>query len=203
MDVKDVDVAIIGAGLVGASLAAALAGSGLKLALIEREPPQPPGAGWDSRIYSLTPASIAFLDGIGAWPRVDKSRVSAIHAMRIYGDDRRSRLSFSAYETGVLELAATVESGRLQHALWQGLERQRNLSLLCPAVPSQLVRHADRVEIRLEGGDAVVAKLAVGADGANSWARRAAGMAACAVSYGQHGVVANFACEHEHRNTAS
>src|SRR5258708_13306253 len=96
--------------------------------------------------------------------------------MRVFGDDGRSRLDFSAYESGVPELAATVESGRLHHALWQGLERQRNLSLLCPAVPSELCRREDRVEIRLEDGNVVKAKLAVGADGAESWVRRAAGI---------------------------
>ncbi|MGB7542373.1 MAG: FAD-dependent oxidoreductase, partial [Burkholderiales bacterium] len=197
-----VDVAIVGAGLVGASLAAALADSGLKLALIERAPPAAPGADWDSRVYALSPASVAFLEEIGAWRRLDAARVTPIHEMRIYGDDGRSRLDFSAYESGVLELAATVESGRLQHALWQGLETQRNLVLLCPAVPSQLHDGKSGVEIRLENGGSVTAKLAVGADGANSWLRHAAGFEVSAERYGQSGVVANFACARPHRNIA-
>src|SRR6266571_5893548 len=122
--------------------------------------------------------------------------------MRVFGDDGRSRLDFSAYESGVLQLAATVESGRLHHALWQGLERQRNLTLMCPTVPSELRSSADRVEIDLEDGSVMVAKLAVGADGAESWVRRAAGIGARSGSYAQLGIVANFACARAHRNIA-
>ncbi len=198
----DFDIVIIGGGLAGASLAAALAESGLRLALIERKAPPSPGPDWDSRIYALTPASTAFLDRIGAWRRLEAERVTPIYEMRVFGDDRSSRLDFSAYESGVLQLAATVESSRLHRALWQGFEGQRNLSLLCPAAPSELRRAGNRVEIGLEDGNVVTAKLAVGADGAESWARRAAGIETQNGNYAQLGIVANFACARPHRNIA-
>src|SRR5260221_10063755 len=125
------DVIIVGGGLAGASLAAALADAPLKLALVERRAPPAPAPEWDSRVYSVAPASIAFLDGLGAWQGLAASRVTSVRDMRVFGDDGRSRLCFSAYESGMAQLAATVESNRLQHALWQRLERQSNLSLLC------------------------------------------------------------------------
>jgi len=198
----DFDVVIVGGGLPGASLASALAESKLKLALIERKPPAAPPPEWDSRVYALTPASIAFLERIGAWGRIETARVTPIYDMRIFGDDGRSRLDFSAYESGVLQLAATVESGRLHRALWQGLERQPNLALLCPAAPSELRSKGDRVEIRLDDGKMVNARLAVGADGADSWLRREAGIEARVHSYAQLGIVANFASTCAHRNMA-
>lgn len=198
----DADVVIVGGGFAGASLAAALAHSGLRLALVEQKAPCASAPEWDSRVYSLTPASTAFLGELGAWQRIDAGRTTPIHEMHVFGDDGRSRLDFSAYESGVAELATTVESARLQYALWEGLQHQRNLSILCPAAPSTLVRRAGRVEIGLADGRFVSARLAVGADGSDSWLRRAADIDSAAESYGQRGVVANFSCERAHRNTA-
>jgi ubiquinone biosynthesis UbiH/UbiF/VisC/COQ6 family hydroxylase len=198
----DFDVLIVGGGLAGASLAAALAEERHRVALIERKRPPAPGDPWDSRVYTLTPASIAFLERIGAWQRVARERVTPIYDMRVFGDDGRSHLDFSAYESGLLQLGATVESGRVQHALWQGLQEQHNLSLVCPAEPLELRRASDSVDIRLDLGRTIRARLVVGADGADSWVRQAAGMEARSESYEQLGVVANFACGRAHRNVA-
>src|SRR5262245_55710282 len=195
------DVVIVGGGLAGASLAAALAGSRTRVALIERRAPPPPGAQWDSRVYTLTPASIAFLEGINAWQGVPAERLTPIYDMQVFGDEG-SRLDFSAYESGLRELGATVESGRVNHALWRGLERQRNLSLICPGVPLEMRRGEGWVELRLDLARSIRAKLVVGADGAESWVRSAAGLDARSESYDQLGVVANFACERSHRNVA-
>jgi len=196
------DIVIVGGGLAGASLAAGLADTGHRIALVERKVPPAPPAQWDSRVYTLTPASIAFLEQTGAWQRVPRDRVAPIYDMQIFGDDAGSRLDFSAYESGLLQLGATAESGRLHHALWQGFEHQRNLSLICPAVPSALRRFENGIEIGLESGRTVRAKLVVGADGADSWVRQAAGMEARSESYDQLGVVANFSCDRPHRDIA-
>src|SRR5215470_5559319 len=136
----DFDVVIVGGGLAGASLAAALAGSRTRVALIERRAPSPPTAQWDARVYTLTPASIAFLEQVHAWQGVPPERITPIYDMRVFGDDGASRLDFSAYEAGLGELGATVESAQLNHALWRGLERQRNISVICPAVPQEMRR---------------------------------------------------------------
>ena len=60
------DVLIVGGGLAGLSLACALRDTRLKIALLESSPPQP-SAGWDARVYALTPANAAFLAELGAW----------------------------------------------------------------------------------------------------------------------------------------
>ncbi len=197
-----VDLVIVGGGLVGASLAAALAGSGLEIALVEPSAPADPGPGWDARIYALSPASVAFLRSTGAWDLVDPARVTRVERMRVFGDDGASELDFSAYEAGVGELAVTVESGRLARSLWRRLEGAGGVHLLCPGSAVALERTPEEVTLRLASGDCVRARLCVGADGSRSWVRRAAGMAASVRPYGERGVVANFACEAPHRHTA-
>ena len=196
----NVDVAIVGAGLVGASLACSLAGTGLSLAVVEGAAPPERAPGWDARIYALSPGNVAFLDSLGAWGAMDPARICPVRAMRIFGDDGRSQMEFSAYDAGVAELAWNVESGELQRALWSLLQSRSNL--VYPARPVSLDVGADAATLRTDNGLSICARLLVGADGANSWVRREGGFDSQARPYGQKGVVANFACELPHRGVA-
>jgi ubiquinone biosynthesis UbiH/UbiF/VisC/COQ6 family hydroxylase len=198
----DFDIVIVGAGLVGASFAAALRGAGLTLALVEAQAPEAAADNWDSRVYAISPGSAAFLQSLGAWKRLDQSRIGAVHEMHIHGDAAGAQLRFSAYEAGVAGLASIVESRRLQSVLWQGLEHQHNLELLCPERCVALQLRDDAAELSLAGGRTLRAKLVVAADGMHSWARQAAEIEAALKSYGQMGVVANFSCARPHHNTA-
>lgn len=198
----DFDIAIVGAGLVGASFAMALRGAGLKLALVEAQAPAADAQDWDSRVYAISPGSVAFLQSLGVWKRLHSERVAAVHEMRIYGDAADAQLRFSAYEAGVAELAAIVESRLLQSLLWQGLEHQHELELICPDRCIALQFTADAAELTLASGRTVRAKLVVAADGVHSWARQAAGIKTDEKPYGQMGVVANFTCARLHHNTA-
>jgi 2-polyprenylphenol 6-hydroxylase len=197
------DVVINGGGLVGLSLARALAGSGLSLALIEREPPpiSPARADWDSRIYAISPGVAAFLERGGAWARLPQERVARVEAMRIYGDDARACLEFDAYEAGVRELAFIVENRELQFALWESL-REQEISMHCPANWATLEFEPECAILRLDAHAELACRLVVGADGAESRTRAAAGIAAIPADYGQLGIVANFSCERPHRNVA-
>lgn len=197
------DVVIIGGGLVGFALARALAGSGLTQALIEPQPPAPAptDSAWDSRVYALSPGSAAFLADCGAWERLPPERIGRIETMRVYGDEPDARLEFSAYDTGLRELAFIVENRRLQHALREAA-RGEELSVHCPVGWTALEFHDDHVSVRLEDGADLAARLVIGADGAESRVRARAGIAVRASDYRQLGVVANFSCEKAHRDVA-
>ncbi|HQR04085.1 MAG: UbiH/UbiF family hydroxylase [Proteobacteria bacterium] len=196
----DFDVVIVGGGLAGLSLAAALRNTPLRIALIEGRPPRRP-EGWDARVYAVSPANVRFLEAIGVWEHVRPARLCQVEAMEVYGDGQ-GRLDLSAYDAGVPELAWIVESAELVGELWETVRRQGNLTLLCPAKPQALNFDTAAAALTLEDGRQIGAKLVVAADGADSWTRTAAGIIASFKSYHQRGVVANFHCEAPHHNQA-
>src|SRR5512135_2708943 len=195
------DVLIIGGGLVGASLAAALKSSGLSVALVEAQPAAHDNTGWDSRIYAISPGSAAFLAESGAWQQLDMSRVQQVEQMRVFGDEG-AELDFSAHQLGAPELAFILENRLLLQALWQELQQQENLTLFHPARCASLVWHDDAARLQLADGCDIRAKLIVGADGRDSWVRQQAGSIEPPTLYQQHGVVANFVAEKPHRGAA-
>ena len=195
------DVVIIGGGLVGASLAAALKSSGLEVALLEKQPAATQAAGWDSRIYAISPGNAAFLAECDAWQHLDMSRVQPVSAMRVFGDTG-AELDFSAYQIGAPELNFIIENRLLQQALWQQLQQQENLTLFLQGQSSSIEWLSDSAQLTLDDGRVLHAKLIVGADGRDSWVRQQAGIEAKVSAYQQDGVVANFQVEKPHRGTA-
>ena len=194
------DVLVVGAGLAGAALAAALRSSSLKVGIVETRPPSRP-AGWDARIYAISPANMDFLAAIGIWQHLDASRMAPVYDMEIHGD-AGGKLNFSAYDCGLRELAWIVESSLMQQELWETVKRQHNVTLICPAEPAALAIDDSTTRLTLADGRRLEARLLVAADGRDSWVRQAAGIGASNTPYNEKGVVANFRCEKPHRNTA-
>ena len=195
------DLIIVGGGLAGASLAVALRDTPLRIALVEHLPPQRP-AGWDARVYAISPANVGFLERIGAWRHLDAERMAPIRRMEIRGDAGGS-LAFSAYDAGVDELGWILESSLMACEFWESAKRQGNVTLFCPARPQQLSFDSpDAAVLCLDDGTALAGRLLVGADGRDSWVRQAAGLVAVNTPYGEKGVVANFATEKPHRHIA-
>ncbi len=194
------DVLIVGAGLAGSALAAALRGSTLKIGIVEARPPSRP-AGWDPRIYAISPTNADFLSAIGIWQHLDPTRMAPVYDMEIHGD-AGGRLDFSAYDSGLRELAWILESSLMQQELWETVKRQHNVTLICPASPAALSIDDAAARLTLTDGRRIEARLVVAADGRDSWVRQAAGIGARNTPYDEKGVVANFRCEKAHRNTA-
>ena len=193
------DLVVVGGGPVGASLARAV--RGLSVAVVAEAPtdrPLAPGQ-FDSRVYALSPANVAFLDSIGCWRAIPQERLTPVHAMSIHGDDGRAQLKFDALEGGFRELAWIVEDYALQRALWSDLS---GIEVVADAACERLVVESTSATLFLSHGRALQASLVVGADGAHSFVRREAGIGASESEYGQAGVVANFHCAKPHRQTA-
>ena len=197
------DVAIVGAGLVGASLAAGLHGSGLRVALVDAEGPGPVAQdGWDSRIYAISPGSQRFLAACGAWQRIPPERIAEVEAMHVHGDDERSQIRFSAYQAGLPRLCFIVESREIQRALRECVAGCEDIAAIDAVRPSALSLGESGAVLELPDGRAVESLLVVGADGAQSWVRESVGIESRARPYEQQGVVANFETERTHGHVA-
>ena len=199
----DYDVVIVGAGLVGLALAPALARTGLSVVLIDRgslSEDAADAATFDTRVYAISPGSAGFLRAIGAWQALHCERVAPIESMHVQGDGGGS-IDFSAYDLGERALAWIVEERELRAALVRTV-RRADIDVVVGATPQALTWSAAAGILKLGDGRAVGARLIVGADGASSWVRQAAGIVAEPKSYGQTAVVANFACQRAHHGRA-
>jgi 2-polyprenyl-6-methoxyphenol hydroxylase-like FAD-dependent oxidoreductase len=169
----DYDVAILGAGLVGMTLAVALSRCELRVALLERGTlaafDGPVAAeDWDVRVYAVSPGSAEFLRGLGVWQRLAAERVEPIETMNVHGDGDGS-IVFSAYELGERALAWIVENRALAAALAEGVRTLPGLDVRAPCEAEAIAWSADSARIALADGSALQARLVVGADGVRSW----------------------------------
>lgn len=200
-DATSVDVAVVGAGLVGTAVALGCAQLGLRVALVGRAPATTRRAPFDVRIYALAPGTVTLLRRLRVWDAVDTGRIQAVERMRVFGDEGRE-LSFDAYGAAVERLATIVEESELARVLAAGCGFAANVARH-QAVLSTLRLTSSTAQLELDDGMKLAATLVIAADGARSEVRAAAGIAATTDSYGQTAVVANFACERAHDAIAS
>jgi ubiquinone biosynthesis UbiH/UbiF/VisC/COQ6 family hydroxylase len=186
---------IAGGGPVG--LALACASPTFDVHVIEGSPAR--GAPWpeefDVRVYAVSPGTRDFLREIGAWDLIDAERACAVRRMEIFGDEG-ARLAFSARAGGAL--AWIVEAGRLGDALESHAASLRHVSVTRGRPAIAFGADAAGAWVELEGGERVAGDLLVGADGPDSRARAALGIAFAEEPYGEAAVVANFETEIDH-----
>ncbi len=195
------EVVIVGGGLVGASLASALAQAGVDVALVEAARPAPfdATADYDLRVSAVSPASRRWLAQLGAWSTFNAQRRCAYARMHVWEAAGPDALHFEAAELGLPELGHIVENHLLLDALWQRLEA---VVLYCPAGLVALKLEEDVARLTLDDGRTITCSLIVGADGGHSHVRELAGIASLGWTYGQRGIVANVATELPHAATA-
>ena len=135
------DVRVDGAGIVGKTLALALARLGLSVAL-RGAPPR--GAGKDDvRAYALNAASVALLRGLKVWDALPDDAKTAVHDMRVHGDANGASLEFSAWEQRVDELAVITDAAALEQELDAALRFAPHVTVVDADVPAALVAHCE------------------------------------------------------------
>ena len=184
------DVVIVGAGVVGATCALALAKLGLDVVLVEgREPPRWSAESPDLRVYAFAPDNAALLQECGVWDAVLAARAPAYRRMRVWDGAGGGELAFDADALGREQLGWIIENNLLVDRLWAALPAA-GVHLHCPARVESMEQDEEGVRLRLDNGSRVDARLAIAADGADSSLRELAGLQVSAHDYAQRGVVA-------------
>ncbi|OHX14082.1 2-octaprenyl-3-methyl-6-methoxy-1,4-benzoquinol hydroxylase [Chromobacterium sphagni] len=185
------DIVIVGGGMVGSALAAALAGHGLSIAVLEQQAPQPFDAEQepDLRVSAISPASAQFLRRIGAWDRLLAMRAAPYRLMQVWEQHEAGGTLFDAAEAGVAQLGHIVENRVVQLAATAALLDKGGVDYRCPAAVEDIVYRPQASQVTLADGGRLQARLLIAADGAHSRVREAAGIAVASRDYPMHALV--------------
>ena len=201
------DVAIVGAGMVGASLACGLIDAGFKVALIESgelsQSQDWPPEQVDARVSALSLASENLLKNLEAWPVIENmARLQAYSAMHVWDACGTGQLNFTAAEQHLPYLGHIVENRTITSALHQVLgQKQYQLFEHSQIVDMTSQEIAPR-RLTLVSGEQISAALVVGADGASSKIRQLAGLPTREWDYPHHALVTRVKVSKPHQNTA-
>ncbi|HKM14619.1 MAG TPA: FAD-dependent monooxygenase [Marinospirillum sp.] len=204
---KAYDLVIVGGGMAGMALAAGLAQTHLKLAIVDiaERPPNWQATTFNSRVSALSETSRQLLDRLGAWSAMQKLRVNPYQGMRVWDSQGTAEVAFSAAEAGVAHLGYLVENSVTQLGLLDVVAKQTNLDwyLGVEAVAiSDALNNQGQRRITLSNGIALTAVLIVGADGANSRIRTLGAFKTREWNYGHHALVTSVRMEKSHSNAA-
>ena len=198
-----VDVAIVGAGPAGLCFARSLAGSGLSVAIVEKQPleaiAQP---AFDGREIALTHASRAILLQLGLWQRFDPADISDLRDARVLDGDSRASLLVSAADGRSGQLGWLVPNHVIRQAAYDLIAGQQGVQILAGNGVTGVMRDSDGITVSLENGATLRARLLVAADSRFSQVRRMLGIAARSFDHGVQMLVCRVAHERAHGHVA-
>lgn len=205
------DLVIVGAGIVGASLACAIAQQPvaqlLRIAVIEASSRAPEVRGdlFDPRVVALTHASEQLFTQLGCWTSIVNTRACAYRGMKVWDGEGTAAIEFDAAEVHTTHLGTIVENSVIVHHLRERMAQLPNITLIQPAAVTQLVPAASEqaaVRVQLSSGRELATSLLVAADGAQSRVRELAAFPTREWDYGQQAIVTSVQTERPHEFTA-
>jgi 2-polyprenylphenol 6-hydroxylase len=188
------DVVIVGAGMVGLSLALSLAQKGFNICIVDQKAlPLKGGEGdYDLRVSAITPATANFFKTLGCWEDILQKRVGTFERMFVY--DKTGAIQFDAQDVGIAELGWIIENNLIQSVLSEKILKNPQITIKAPAAIDRFEQHDTKTEIHFHDNEINTADLIVAADGANSWVRQYFNVGMKSWSYEQSAIVATVQC---------
>ncbi|MGY3902325.1 FAD-dependent monooxygenase [Aeromonas lusitana] len=192
------DIAIVGAGMVGAATACLLASQGLSIRVIETQLPEPyaPEQPLDLRVSAISQASVALLERAGAWQHLQQMRLCPYRRLETW-ELEGFATRFDAAELGLPQLGYIMENRLVQLALLKRMEDFPNIQTHTPAAVQRLRQSADAAVLTLDDGTELQARWVLACDGAESHTRRLAGIGVSRFEYRQHCMLINIDTDFE------
>ena len=185
----ETDVLIIGGGLVGGSLAAALAKTPLRVCVIDcADPEEALSARFDGRASAVSLSNQKLLEGVGLWEMLKYSSAPILD-IRVSDGSSLLFLHYDHRAVGEEPLGFMIENYHLRRALYIHLENKAGLTKYSPTFVTKLKRDSAGVKAELSDGRKVRARVVVGADGRNSETRTSCGIGLTSWNYNQTAIV--------------
>lgn len=218
---QEYDIAIVGGGMIGSALAAALMANarcaGLRVALIDAAPEPAPAAvlprQFDARVVALSNASRTLLQQAGVWADIVAERACPYLHMHVWDAEGTGNIQFNSNELQRDSLGHIVENSVVLRALRARLARSDGYAQVDVCAGMQVKQitapttdhfgnAASPTQLHFIGGDVVSAKLVLAVDGANSSLREMVGLNTREWEYGHTAIVTTVRTQHSHQYTA-
>ncbi|MFN7096304.1 MAG: UbiH/UbiF/VisC/COQ6 family ubiquinone biosynthesis hydroxylase [Gammaproteobacteria bacterium] len=200
---KQHDIVIVGDGVIGLTLAHALAQREINVALISQQAfqvsdnPQK----YDTRVSAITLSSERIFKSIGVWDKIVARRVSPFRDLRVWDATGPGQIHFDSAWAGQSHFGHIIENSVMLAALQENITTYPTLTCYNDTELTELLKTAEGIIVKT-AEQTLMAKLLIGADGANSWVRQAAGFTLEQESYKQVAIVATVQMELAHHETA-
>ncbi len=197
------DVVVVGAGPAGLCFARSLAGSGLSVAVVEKQPLQAiQEPAFDGREIALTHASRGILEQLGLWERFDAAEVSELRDAKVSDGDSAHALRISSADGRSDRLGWLVPNHVIRRTVYEAVARQDGLELVTGCGVQSVAERGTGIEATLEDGRVLRARLLVAADSRFSQVRRMLGIGATMRDHGKRMMVCRFEHTLPHHHVA-